>query len=270
MIPVFKCFHPIHLQRGNTMATFHEIDATQARQLIAGLYPIILDTRDQAAFDQGHIAGAERLTDPVLRRLLKQREFNRPVLVYCYLGQSSRDMATMLNQFGFVQVYSLAGGYPAWCRLSAPAPQASILSGATRSWLAREGFDSGDINGRIGNQTTPLMLAARLGMTELAAELLDAGADINLINSDGNTALWLACFSGSLATIQLLIDRGADLDNQNDNGATALMYAASAGKTEVVLMLLKAAANTSLKTLDDFTALDLAANRQIMQMLRVG
>ncbi|HAN55807.1 MAG TPA: hypothetical protein DCQ77_06285, partial [Betaproteobacteria bacterium] len=67
-------------------------------------------------------------------------------------------------------------------------------------------------------------------------------------------------FNGDPQLIGLLIEKGIELNNQNDNGATCLMYAASASKTEVVAQLLKAGANTKVKTLDDFSALDMAGN----------
>ncbi|MBU1397009.1 MAG: ankyrin repeat domain-containing protein, partial [Gammaproteobacteria bacterium] len=61
---------------------------------------------------------------------------------------------------------------------------------------------------------------------------------------------------------------GAPLDSQNANGATALIYAASTGQTGIVQLLLDAGADTTLATLDSFTALDLAANRGCIDLLR--
>ena len=58
------------------------------------------------------------------------------------------------------------------------------------------------------------------------------------------------------------------MDHQNDNGATCLMYAASTGKHAVVEKLLHAGANPQLKTLDDFSALDMAATIECLRLLR--
>jgi thiosulfate/3-mercaptopyruvate sulfurtransferase len=68
--------------------------------------------------------------------------------------------------------------------------------------------------------------------------------------------------------VNALIKAGAPLDSQNVNGATALIYAASAGKTAIVRLLLDAGADTTLETLDGFTALDVAATRACLEMLR--
>jgi ankyrin repeat protein len=107
-----------------------------------------------------------------------------------------------------------------------------------------------------------------MGDHAIAAELIRHGADLNATNNDGNNALWLACFNGDPKLIGLLIASGIALNNQNDNGATCLMYAASASKTEVVAQLLKAGADTQAKSLDDFTALDVAGNLACLTLLR--
>jgi ankyrin repeat protein len=142
------------------------------------------------------------------------------------------------------------------------------LSPALHTWLDAQGFPADNLNATIQNRTTPLMQAARMGDHAIAAELIRHGADLNATNNDGNNALWLACFNGDPKLIGLLIASGIALNNQNDNGATCLMYAASASKTEVVAQLLKAGADTQAKSLDDFTALDVAGNLACLTLLR--
>jgi len=134
--------------------------------------------------------------------------------------------------------------------------------------MSQQGYAGGDINALIANRSTPLMQAARLGDLAIAEELIECGAALTPTNLDGNNALWLACFSGNVKLVDLLIAKGIAIDNQNDNGATCLMYAASAGKTAVVERLLSAGADTTLKSLDDFTALDMAANIECLSLLR--
>lgn len=152
---------------------------------------------------------------------------------------------------------------------SAESNAPSILSADTlHAWLAAHGFPANDLNATIANRATPLMHAARLGECAIAAELLRRGAAVNAVNNDGNQALWQACFSADTALIALLIENGADLNHQNDNGATCLMYAASASKTEITAQLLTAGADVRLKSLDDFTALDMAGNLECLNLLR--
>ncbi len=143
-----------------------------------------------------------------------------------------------------------------------------LLSENLRLWLAAQGFSDDDPHSSIENATTPLMRASRLGDTAIVAELLAAGADVNISNQDGNAALWLACFSNNAALIDLLIAHGANIDHQNDNGATCLMYCASAGKAQITALLLAAGANREIKSLDDYTALDMAGSLECLNLLR--
>jgi len=113
-----------------------------------------------------------------------------------------------------------------------------------------------------------LILAARQNRTDVLNYLLARGADLNTLDAYGNNALWAACFAESPECIDALLDAGIDIDYQNPSGATALIYAASSGKDLVVAQLLRAGANPLLNTQDDFSALDLAATRQCLQLLR--
>ncbi|MHB1216110.1 MAG: ankyrin repeat domain-containing protein [Thiobacillus sp.] len=144
---------------------------------------------------------------------------------------------------------------------------------ALKAWLENEGFPATatlrqSLRGRIDDNATPLMHAARLGRIGYVGELLSRGVDPCELNADGNGALWFACHAGSAPCANALIKAGAPLDSQNANGATALIYAASTGQTGIVQLLLDAGADTTLTTLDGFTALDLAANHSCIDLLR--
>jgi ankyrin repeat protein len=60
--------------------------------------------------------------------------------------------------------------------------------------------------------------------------LLDAGADVNIQNKDGNTALNLSSFySNTTSTekiVKMLLDAGAHVNIQSKDGNTALTYSA--------------------------------------------
>lgn len=135
-------------------------------------------------------------------------------------------------------------------------------------WLQTQGLNPEDLEQRGSNGDTALMLATRAGELEVVRLLLQAGAVVNARNHDGNNALWFACFRDRDDLIEMLVQAGIDIDNQNDNGATALMYTASAGKTEMVKCLLAKGANADLKNLDDSRAIDMAANFDILRMLK--
>jgi thiosulfate/3-mercaptopyruvate sulfurtransferase len=115
-----------------------------------------------------------------------------------------------------------------------------------------------------------LIQAARQGRDDILGHLLEIKADLNVIDQYGNNALWAACFAEAPVCISLLLAAGINIDFQNPSGATALIYTSSSGKTAVVEQLLQDGANPHLITQDEFSALDLAANRQCLHLLRAA
>ncbi|MEJ2650318.1 MAG: ankyrin repeat domain-containing protein [Gammaproteobacteria bacterium] len=248
------------------MFTYQCISATQAEQMIKDANMLVLDMRDIRFYLEDHHPKALHLSDGNLPALLKHTAKHIPILIYCYHGNASQDMAQLFSDFGFKNCYSLDGGFEAWFQtVTRPATE---LSEALLDWMNERGFDPGNVDKRGANNDTALMRAAREGAVALCTELLAAGASGNLKNQDGNNALWMACVSESEAVIQGLLESGIDIDNQNDNGATALIYASSAGKTAMVKSLVERGADVSLTTLDDFSALEVAANIEILKFLR--
>ena len=248
------------------MYTYQCISVAEAEQMIEDTNVLVLVMRDARFYLEGLHPKALHLNDGNITTLLKHTAKHIPILIYCYHGNSSQDMAQLFSDFGFKSCYSLDGGYEAWFQtVKKPLTQ---LSDGLMNWISERGFDPANIDMRGPNNDTALMHAASEGAVALCEELLQAGASVNLKNQDGNNALWMACFSESESIIQLLLANGVDIDNQNDNGATALIYAASAGKTAMVKRLVDHGAKTSLATLDDFSALDVAANIEILRYLR--
>lgn len=83
-------------------------------------------------------------------------------------------------------------------------------------------------------QSTPLMLAASKGCLRTAQLLLDAHAQIDKKNCNGETALMHAIQGGSLESVQLLLERGASQATKNNHGSTPLMIAALYGDPEIL------------------------------------
>jgi len=70
--------------------------------------------------------------------------------------------------------------------------------------------------------STPLIIAATFGKTEVAMALIEAGADLDLKNNDGSTALLTAAFLCRTEIVEALLKNGADKEIMNNEGSTAL------------------------------------------------
>ena len=69
-----------------------------------------------------------------------------------------------------------------------------------------------DLNIQDGTfSNTPLNFAGIYGLTDIANALIDAGADLNLINDDNFTPLCNAAAWGHTSVVTILLDAGADL-----------------------------------------------------------
>jgi uncharacterized UPF0146 family protein len=69
------------------------------------------------------------------------------------------------------------------------------------------------------------MYAIKFGNEEVAKELIEAGADLNIQDIEGQTALMYAIKFGNEEVAKELIEAGADLNIQDIEGQTALMHA---------------------------------------------
>lgn len=96
------------------MNDFKHISVSETAELHAQGKVIIADIRDEQSFAAGHIDGAYHLTNSSLSGFMQQCEFEQPVVVVCYHGNSSQGAAQYLVQQGFDQVYSMDGGFESW------------------------------------------------------------------------------------------------------------------------------------------------------------
>lgn len=77
---------------------------------------VLVDIRDKAAFDAGHIAGAKNVPGAAIADGAKQLEKykEKPVVVYCERGVTAGAAVRQLTRLGFKQPINLRGGLTAW------------------------------------------------------------------------------------------------------------------------------------------------------------
>jgi thiosulfate sulfurtransferase len=100
--------------RGNYLVAFTRIDVAQARILIETGNAAVVDVRDPASYEAGHIPGAEAVDQANVQSFVETADHSRPLIVCCYHGNMSQGAADYFSQHGFVETYSLDGGYEAW------------------------------------------------------------------------------------------------------------------------------------------------------------
>jgi ankyrin repeat protein len=117
---------------------------------------------------------------------------------------------------------------------------------------------------------TPLLLALSRGYAEVVKYLLEAGADVTLVDEAGNTALYQAVGRGHVEFVRLLLSRSkAELNVRGQHGMTPLLLALSRGHAEVAKYLLEAGADVTLADEAGNAALHQAAGRGHGEIVRL-
>lgn len=80
----------------------------------------LLDVRNQAEWDGGHVAGAQHITLGYVTEQLARIPRGKPVVVMCAGGSRSAIGASVLKAHGIDQVINLIGGLGAWRKAGLP------------------------------------------------------------------------------------------------------------------------------------------------------
>lgn len=104
----------------------HLIAEVQAENVAAEMgtptQPRIVDVREQSEWDAGHIPGAELLPLGAVTQLAADRlpDKDERIVLHCAAGVRSAVAAYQLQQLGYSNVSSMAGGFAAWRELGLP------------------------------------------------------------------------------------------------------------------------------------------------------
>ena len=91
------------------------VDDVKAR-LANGQPPVLLDVREREEYREGHLEGALALPRGFLEMRVEEAvpDKSAPVVAYCAGGVRSLIAARTLQEMGYTDVRSMAGGYTAW------------------------------------------------------------------------------------------------------------------------------------------------------------
>jgi ankyrin repeat protein len=104
----------------------------------------------------------------------------------------------------------------------------------------------------------PLLVSTGFFDPTVTTILLEAGADTNAADREGETALMKASGCGVKETIKILIEHRADVNRKDLKGRTALMHAAAGHRSDAIPLLLENGADPNVRDNEGKSALDLA------------
>lgn len=96
------------------------ITPQQAWQQVQDGTALLLDIRDLQNYRFRRAPQAFHLTNQSYGELLDRYDYDFPLLVSCYHGVSSLNVAHFLLEQGFDNVYSVQGGFEGWLRAGLP------------------------------------------------------------------------------------------------------------------------------------------------------
>ena len=173
------------------------------------------------------------------------------------------DAADLLAKAGSLD---FNGNVIGWTKPSDPWSLA-LESGNLAAFRQMRG--SHDINAPVSDiSQTPLMTAACNGWEYIAADLIQAGAKLDLVDANGNTALHYSAQFTQPRVMKLLLDAGAKTDLQDKWSQTPLIMAASEYDWDSFRMLMDKNANMSLATPHGGTPLHYAAGHGYLAMVK--
>lgn len=85
----------------------------------------LIDVREDNEWQAAHAAGAEHLGKGIIERDIEEKvpDKSTEVILYCGGGFRSALAADVLQQMGYTNVFSMAGGWKAWKESGAPTEE---------------------------------------------------------------------------------------------------------------------------------------------------
>ena len=96
------------------MDPIKQIDVHKVKEMEGNASATIVDIRDPASYQTGHIPNAIHLGDNTVQQFILDTDKNKPLVIYCYHGISSQGAAAYFAEQGFKEVSSMIGGFEGW------------------------------------------------------------------------------------------------------------------------------------------------------------
>jgi rhodanese-related sulfurtransferase len=110
----------------NAKSRIREVSVSATRErLAANKEAKLIDVREDNEWQDSHAAGAEHLGKGIIERDIEAQvpDKSTELILYCGGGYRSALAADALQQMGYTNVFSMAGGWKAWKESGAPVVQ---------------------------------------------------------------------------------------------------------------------------------------------------
>ena len=91
-----------------------QIQIQEAKEKLDHKEATFVDIRDPGSYQAAHIPGALHLHDGNVQEFVQNTDKEKPLVVYCYHGNSSLGAVAYFIENGFKNVASMSGGFEAW------------------------------------------------------------------------------------------------------------------------------------------------------------
>lgn len=126
-----------------------------------------------------------------------------------------------------------------------------------------------DVNILNEDGDTPLHYASMEGHLEIVKYLIESGADVNILDKERDTPLHYASDNGNLDTVKYLIQHGAKINIQNEYDETPLHKASDNQHLKIVKFLLKNNANINIQNNFGDTPLHIASDKDNLKLVKI-
>lgn len=96
------------------------LDPTTVNQIRERADVLLIDVREQAEYDAGHIPGITLIPMGDIANRLAEIPKDKTVVVSCQSGRRSNQVATFLQEQGYTNIHDLQGGFSAWQQAGLP------------------------------------------------------------------------------------------------------------------------------------------------------
>lgn len=97
-------------------ARVREVSPTDVHELLRTGAARVFDVREESEWGAGHVPGASHLGKGIIERDIERAvpDTDAPIVLYCGGGFRSALAAVALQQMGYTNIASMAGGWRGW------------------------------------------------------------------------------------------------------------------------------------------------------------